>query len=104
MVHGGRLKEGRVVLPGSLVLNDPRFQGVEWGACPVAIVGHPECPAPDVAEGWIGDVFDAVNWVADGRSLRDLVDQPTDGLREAVLVVRREAAKLHEKERKVKGG
>jgi hypothetical protein len=86
------------------VLNDPRFGAVEWTSCPVAIVGHPECPAPDVAEDWIGAVFDAVNWVADGRSLRDMVDQPTDGLREAVLVVRREAAKLHEKERKVKGG
>jgi hypothetical protein len=103
LVHGGRLEEGRVVVPGSLVLNDPRFAKVVWDRCPVAIVGHPDCPAPEVAEDWIGVVFDAANWVADGRPLRDLVDEPTDALREAVLVVRREAAKLHEKERAVKG-
>lgn len=96
LVHGGQVVDGRVVVPGSLVLNSPRFQGVRWDSCPVAAVGHADCPRPEAREDWLGTVFDAANWVADGRPLKDFVDEPTDALRQAVLVVRSEAAKMHE--------
>lgn len=99
-VHGGRLVEGRVVVPGSLVLNSPRFQSVQWDSCPVAAVGHPDCPAPEAREEWLGTAFDAFNWTVDGAPLRDFVDEPTDALREAVLAIKREASKMHEAKNK----
>ncbi|RTL21342.1 MAG: hypothetical protein EKK55_16375 [Rhodocyclaceae bacterium] len=95
LVHGGRIEEGRVVVPGSLVLNSPRFANVRWESCPVAAVGDPSCPRPESREEWLGVAFDAANWTVDGAPLRDLIDEPTDALREAVLVIRREAAKMN---------
>ena len=88
---GARLRaDGVVVVPGDLVLNDPRFAKVEWESCPVALVGHRDCPENSATEGWITQVFETANWISQGNSLRDWCPAPTPALKEAVLVVQRE--------------
>lgn len=97
LVHGGQVVDGRVLVPGNFVLNDPRFSRVRWDRCPVASVGHPDCPAPEMVEPWLVTAFNAANWTVDGASLRDFVEEPTDALKEAVLLIRREAEKMRKK-------
>lgn len=103
LLREGKVRDGVVTVSGEFVLPDPRFKSVEWDRCPVAAVGHRECPAPEAAESWLVDAFNTANWTVDGRPLRDFVEHPTDALKDAVLLIQSEAAKMHERIRKSGG-
>jgi len=90
-----------VLVQGSSVLSgDPRFDDVLFDRCPLALVGHPDCPDPGARQEWLGEVFDAFNWQQSGASIRDVVPEPSQALIDAVLHVRRERDALSARRRR----
>jgi len=94
-VDGARVTEdGRVTVLGSSVLNDPQFDAIELDRCPWALIGVPGCPRPEARREWIGEAWDAWEWVRMGGSVRDVIPRPTHALLDLVLHLEREAHAL----------
>ncbi len=71
-----------------------------FDCCPLALVGHPDCPEPGARQAWVGDMIDAFNWQQNGASVRDIEPNPSPALIDGVLHIARERDALSARRRR----
>lgn len=84
---------GEVYLPGTAVLPGRRFAHMRfYTTCPLAQIGEPRCPAPELRADWMDRVFEVAAWVSRNGRVEDIEPAPHPNLITAVRVVLEETA------------